>query len=117
MDHPHARGPRRRQRDLDPCVHPGRAANPGGGGFFRARREPRRAPELGAYYRDLYARLYDEDESMMTGRQAQLDTIRERREAAENETRRVLGSLDDVRSRLPMAVEAGGRWFRVIEVD
>ena len=34
---------------------------------------PRVRPGLGAYYERLYARLYDEDESMMIGRQQYLD--------------------------------------------
>jgi nitrite reductase/ring-hydroxylating ferredoxin subunit len=73
-----------------------------------------RAPELGRIYRELYSRLYDEDESMMTGRQAQLDLIRTQRA---EKSRRILGSLADVRARLPMRVDAGGRSFRVIELD
>ena len=34
---------------------------------------PERAERIGAGYAELYARLYDEDESMMVGRQAYLD--------------------------------------------
>lgn len=84
--------------------------------FFVPGASAERAPELGKIYRDLYARLYDEDESMMTGRQTQLDLIRSAHTPPEKR-RRVLGSWEEVRARLPITVEIGGRSFRVIEID
>jgi nitrite reductase/ring-hydroxylating ferredoxin subunit len=83
--------------------------------FFVPGASAERAPELGKFYRDLYARLYDEDESMMTGRQTQLDLIR--CAPTPEKRRRVLGSYEEVRARLPITVEIGGRSFRVIEID
>ena len=73
-----------------------------------------RAPEIASYYKTLYAKLYDEDVSMMTGRQTQLDSIKNRARA-EAQPRRVLGSLEYVRLRLPMTIEERGRRFRIVE--
>lgn len=77
---------------------------------------PERAPERLAAYKNLYARLYDEDVEMMSGRQAQLDAIKNGGSTA-TPSRRVLGSLDEVRLRLPMSIEGRGRRFRIVELD
>ncbi|HXZ87295.1 MAG TPA: Rieske (2Fe-2S) protein [Candidatus Binataceae bacterium] len=72
-----------------------------------------RAPELGNFYTSLYARLYDEDVSMMTERQTQLDAAKSgalRRDPLE------LGSLDEIRRSLPLIVESAGRKYRIVEV-
>jgi nitrite reductase/ring-hydroxylating ferredoxin subunit len=74
------------------------------------------APERLAAYKSLYSRLYDEDVEMMTGRQAQLDAIKDR--AREHSpARRVLGPLEQLRTRLPMTIEERGRRFSIVELD
>ena len=77
-------------------------------GLAEARRK-----EVGRFYSDLYARLYDEDVLMMSERQARLDTFRAR--VAENTAPRVLGSLAEVRGRLPIMIDSGGRRFCIVE--
>jgi nitrite reductase/ring-hydroxylating ferredoxin subunit len=67
---------------------------------------------VGRYYIDLYTRLYDEDVSMMSERQAQLDTARRRATA---DAPMILGSLAEVRARLPITIEIGGRSFCIVE--
>ncbi len=52
---------------------------------------PDRAPEVFDFYKNLYTRLYDEDVAMMTGRQAQLDAIKNRSAAEWSSPRRILG--------------------------
>ncbi len=62
-----------------------------------------------AYYTQLYAGLYDEDVSMMTGRQAAL-------EAKPSKAQQVnLGRLADVRTRSPFIFELGGKQFRLVQ--
>ena len=82
--------------------------------FFVPGITPDRAPEIAGYYKNLYTQLYDEDVSMMSGRQAQLDAIKDRA-CAEPPLSRVLGSLEYVRLRLPMTIEERGRRFRIVE--
>jgi nitrite reductase/ring-hydroxylating ferredoxin subunit len=53
---------------------------------------------------------------MMSGRQAQLDAIKNGAPIAPA-PRRVLGSLDEVRSRLPITIEERGRRFRIVEFE
>jgi nitrite reductase/ring-hydroxylating ferredoxin subunit len=77
---------------------------------------PERAPERLTAYKSLYARLYDEDVEMMTGRQAQLDMIKKGAPKVTS-PRRVLGTLEEVRRRLPMSIEERGRRFRIVELD
>ena len=60
-------------------------------------------------------RLYDEDESMMIGRQEQLDRLRDPK-AAKPE-RLVLGTIDDLRDRLPITFEFAGNPFRLVKWD
>ena len=83
--------------------------------FFVPGADEDRAPQLGSFYKDLYARLYDEDVWMMSTRQAQLDLIKSGK-PSETPARRVLGTIDEVRARLPLSIEAGGRQFRIVEV-
>jgi nitrite reductase/ring-hydroxylating ferredoxin subunit len=84
--------------------------------FFVPGIAPDRAPEIAGYYKTLYAKLYDEDVSMMTDRQTQLDTIKNRT-CDESRSPRVLGSIEYVRMRLPMTIEERGRRFRIVEHD
>lgn len=85
--------------------------------FFVPRVAPDRISEIANYYRNLYTRLYDEDVSMMSVRQAQLDAIKSANVSAPRQSRRVLGSLDEVRSRLPIVIDDRGRQFRIVEID
>jgi nitrite reductase/ring-hydroxylating ferredoxin subunit len=84
--------------------------------FFVPGITPERAPEIFGFYKSLYTRLYDEDVEMMSGRQAQLDALKNRA-PAEPSPRRVLGTLEQVRLRLPMTIEERGRRFRIVELD
>ena len=84
--------------------------------FFVPGINTERAPEMFSFYRNLYTRLYDEDVAMMSGRQAQLDGIKSRT-AATSPSRRVLGTLEQVRLKLPMTIEERGRRFRIVELD
>jgi nitrite reductase/ring-hydroxylating ferredoxin subunit len=66
---------------------------------------------VGAFYTALYARLYDEDESMMVERQHRLDGRTKKSTGHELE----LGSIDDLRHRLPLVVETARGRFRIFE--
>jgi nitrite reductase/ring-hydroxylating ferredoxin subunit len=73
---------------------------------------------LGKAYLGLYERLWDEDEAMMRRREAELGRLRARpREAAGRAEPVALGRLAELRARLPLVVESGGRAYRVIELD
>jgi nitrite reductase/ring-hydroxylating ferredoxin subunit len=76
--------------------------------------EPAGAETVGAAYRRLYARLWDEDEAMMLRRTAQLAARGAPAPAAPAE--RELGTLAELRPRLPLAVELRGRRYRVVAV-
>jgi len=84
--------------------------------FFAPGVVAERRREIFDFYKDLYTRLYDEDVEMMSGRQAQLDAIKNHAPAWSS-SRRVLGPLEQVRMRLPMSVEKRGRRFRIVELD
>ena len=81
--------------------------------FFVPGLDTARRAEVGRYYIDLYAHLYDEDVWMMSERQAQLDAAGGR--DAEDAQSIVLGSLAEVRTRLPITIQSGSRKFRVVE--
>ncbi len=84
--------------------------------FFVPGARDERARLLAEYYRNLYARLYDEDESMMTERDAQLDRAKGGlRDRAAGPMR--LGPRSEVLPRLPFEIEFGGRRFRIVELD
>ena len=83
--------------------------------FFAPGLAPERAAEIFARYEKLYTRLYDEDVAMMSDRQAQLEASKHRTTAASS--RRVLGTLEQVRLKLPLTIEERGRRFRIVEVD
>ncbi len=74
-----------------------------------------RAARLGDVFVNVYTRLWDEDESMMVRRAEELEA-RRGRTASEPEVV-ALGSLADVRSRLPLLVRFGGERFRVVPHD
>lgn len=84
--------------------------------FFAPGLAPEREAAVFDAYKILYSHLYDEDVQMMSERQAQLDAVRNRA-SAKSLSRRVLGSLEQVRRRLPLTIEERGRRFRIVEVD
>ena len=75
--------------------------------------DPAQAAALGSSYNRLYRTLWDEDEAMMMRRERELARAR-----AEPGTASLsLGSLGELRARLPLCVDFAGRAFRVVEVD
>jgi len=76
---------------------------------------PERIATLGAGYRALYARLWDEDEAMMRRRAHWLARLRAPR--AEQGATLELGPLDELRRKLPLVVELGGRPWRLAQLD
>ncbi len=77
--------------------------------------DPAAAEGVGAIFTHLYEQLWDEDEAMMIRREAQLSRGR----SARNETDYPveIGSLDEVRSRVPFVVAGGGRHYRIVELN
>jgi nitrite reductase/ring-hydroxylating ferredoxin subunit len=69
---------------------------------------------IGAAYRQLYARLWDEDEAMMRRRQAVLDGGLQRAAPAPGVL--ALGPADALRARAPLLVQAGGVPLRIVAV-
>lgn len=69
-------------------------------------------PVVGEVYRALYAQLYDEDERMMTERQAALDA---RETPRPDEVS--LGPLAQVKAGLPLSFELGTRRYSLVESD
>ena len=76
--------------------------------------EPESREALGRAYTALYTTLWNEDEAMMTRRSSQL---RGRTSAESGGPAKVIGSLADVREKLPLCFEVGGRAWRIVEVD
>jgi nitrite reductase/ring-hydroxylating ferredoxin subunit len=68
---------------------------------------------VGRAYRELYARLWDEDEAMMVRRQDVIDAV----PTAEPRAAQALGPLASLRSRLPLVVGSGRDAVRVVDVD
>jgi nitrite reductase/ring-hydroxylating ferredoxin subunit len=76
---------------------------------------PERVDVLGPVFTELYTRLWDEGEDMMVARER---ALRARAGGPRPAPQPVpLGSLDTVRENLPLAVEYGGRGFRVVLHD
>jgi nitrite reductase/ring-hydroxylating ferredoxin subunit len=73
-----------------------------------------RVAEVGRSHERLYARLWDEDEAMMVRRARELAR---RAAPAEPASPLALGPLDELRGKLPLLVELGGRRYRLVEVD
>lgn len=83
--------------------------------FFVPRVAQARIKSLQDMFVELYTTLYDEDVSMMTVRQQQLDGLRRRQ--FNRRSKLELGSLDDLRKALPAAFELDGRSFRLVELN
>ena len=71
---------------------------------------------IGQVYVDTYAKLWDEDQAMMTERQEFLDR-RAVKSDIESKERLELGSLEALHSALPLVVEFDDRTVRVVETD
>jgi nitrite reductase/ring-hydroxylating ferredoxin subunit len=67
---------------------------------------------VGQGYVALYRRLWDEDEAMMSRRESELRAPRPTPAGS-----LALGSHEELRERLPLCVEVGGRRYRVLELD
>jgi nitrite reductase/ring-hydroxylating ferredoxin subunit len=74
---------------------------------------PGGASKIGEHFVALYTRLWDEDEAMMVRRAEQLAARRAR--AAGERAALALGTLADLKSRLPLVVEHAGERFRIVE--
>ncbi len=73
---------------------------------------------VGKAYLALYERLWDEDEAMMRRREVELRELRARPRGSSGGTPALaLGQLTELRARLPLVVESGGRSYRVLELD
>jgi nitrite reductase/ring-hydroxylating ferredoxin subunit len=84
-------------------------------GFDVPESDAARLEAIGAAYRRLYARLWDEDEAMILRRQAVLD---EAGGFAPVPTQSIpLGRLDELRRRLPLRFRHDGRELRLVELD
>jgi nitrite reductase/ring-hydroxylating ferredoxin subunit len=81
-------------------------------GFFVPEASGEQLKAIGAGYLELYARLWDEDEAMMRHRETQL-RLRRTKQAPPSEPL-VLGSLEEVRARLPFTVSYGGERWRLV---
>lgn len=81
--------------------------------FHLANVRPQEAEAYGKAYRRLYARLYDEDESMMAGRQAMLDLLKSNPKRSGEPVE--LGMKDELVAKLPLQFEFGRRPFRLVE--
>jgi len=74
------------------------------------------AVRLGEYYKELYARLYDEDVAMMSRREEELDRIR-MGHGRGGSKRKAIGNVMDLRKRLPLEFDLDGSQFKIIELD
>jgi nitrite reductase/ring-hydroxylating ferredoxin subunit len=74
-----------------------------------------KARKLGEAYVRLYTQLWDQDEEMMQGRQAFLDAGAAALPPRGTSGSLALGSLDEVRARLPYLVELEGHRYRIAE--
>ena len=81
--------------------------------FYLPGHRPETLAVLGEKYRSSYARLWDQDEAMMVRREALL--ARSRTRSGGSSLR--LGSLSELRPRLPLLVELDGGPFRIIELE
>lgn len=74
---------------------------------------------VGVYYRKLYARLWDQDETMMVERERVLG-LASRVHLRFPDDRRLpvpLGTAAELRGRLPLLIEVADRLYRIVEVE
>jgi nitrite reductase/ring-hydroxylating ferredoxin subunit len=74
---------------------------------------PGKRDALGRAYVQLYTLLWDQDQSMMTRREAQLAA----KSAQASSDSISLGPLASLREQLPLAIRLDGRGYRVVELD
>jgi len=84
-------------------------------GFWMPGVPAERREALGRAYVQLYTRLWDQDQGMMTRRESEL-AARGRVGAGEPGVH-ALGSLAELRARLPLEIALGGRGYRIVEID
>jgi nitrite reductase/ring-hydroxylating ferredoxin subunit len=68
------------------------------------------------YYQKLYARLYDEDVTMMSLRETELDRVRAGQPSG-RVTHEVIGQIAELRGRLPLETEFAGMRFKIVKLD
>lgn len=82
---------------------------------------PAKLARIGARYVELYRRLWDEDEAMMRARETACARVAARTTAAGDGGHAAptldLGTVAEVRARLPLLVEVAATRFRVLDVD
>ena len=83
--------------------------------FYLLERRPDRLAALGEKYRSIHACLWDQDEAMMTRREAL--SARERTRPKASGTPLALGPLRELRQRLTLCVEADGEPFRLLALE
>jgi nitrite reductase/ring-hydroxylating ferredoxin subunit len=72
---------------------------------------------LGKAYLRLYEMLWDEDETMMQHRQAELDLAKDPDSISGRADAIELGTLSEIRSRLPLVLDAFGARMRIVDID
>jgi len=70
---------------------------------------------IGARYVEVYARLWEEDETMMIARERAHGRLKRR--AISSRAPKRIGALEALREKLPMVVSFGGEQFRLVELD
>jgi nitrite reductase/ring-hydroxylating ferredoxin subunit len=83
--------------------------------YYLPEQQVERLAALGEKYESSCQRLWDEDEAMMTRREALLARPPAGRKEAPNPL--PLGRLSDLRCRLPLLVEFNGEPFRIVEIE
>jgi nitrite reductase/ring-hydroxylating ferredoxin subunit len=83
--------------------------------FFVPGADDDAAARLGDYYKRLYARLYDEDVTMMSRREQELNRARNGERGKSGS--RNLGNISGLRGRLPLDIDLDGLQFRIVELD
>ena len=82
--------------------------------FCVPEQRPERLAAIGARYAEIYARLWDEDELMMVAREA---ALARRAQPPVPLVQLALGSVEALRTRLPLTVTFGAERFRLVELD
>jgi nitrite reductase/ring-hydroxylating ferredoxin subunit len=83
--------------------------------YYLPERRPEKLAALGEKYRCSCARLWDQDEAMMMRREAVLARAADKPRQSGASIR--LGSLSELRRRLPLVVEFDGEPFRILEIE
>jgi len=81
---------------------------------FLVPRGARDLAEIGRRYREMYVRLWDQDEAMMRHRER---ALARRRLASRKPRTKLLGGVDEVYDRAPFVVTFGGDPYRIVVLD